>query len=117
MILIGPGSFYTSLLPILLLDEMAQALRRTRRRWFLSITSAKSIARPRGCRWRSASRLWERYVGKRVVDAVIAGPKADISGIDDRLVIQTPLEASDVPYRHDRALLRGALEKAIQLPG
>jgi hypothetical protein len=52
-----------------------------------------------------------------VVDAVIAGPKADISGIDDRLVIQTPLEASDVPYRHDRALLRGALEKAIQLPG
>ncbi|MGP4883617.1 hypothetical protein ACTXQV_71205, partial [Klebsiella pneumoniae] len=25
--------------------------------------------------------------------------------------------ASDVPYRHDRALLRGALEKAIQLPG
>ncbi len=52
----------------------------------------------------------ERYVGKRVVDAVIAGPKADISGIDDRLVIQTPLEASDVPYRHDRALLRGAGE-------
>ncbi|WP_251280368.1 2-phospho-L-lactate transferase CofD family protein, partial [Enterobacter hormaechei] len=29
LILIGPGSFYTSLLPILLLDEMAQALRRT----------------------------------------------------------------------------------------
>lgn len=55
-------------------------------------------------------------MGKRVVDAVIAGPKADIRGINDRLVIQTPLEASDVPYRHDRALLRGALEKAIQLP-
>jgi hypothetical protein len=34
-----------------------------------------------------------------LVDAVIAGPKADISGIDNRLVIQTPLEASDVPYR------------------
>ena len=61
--------------------------------------------------------IMERYVGKRVVDAVIAGPKADISGIDNRLVIQTPLEASDVPYRHDRALLRGALEKALQLPG
>jgi uncharacterized cofD-like protein len=58
LILIGPGSFYTSLLPILLLDEMAQALRRTRRQWCLSITSAKSTARPRGCRWRSASRLW-----------------------------------------------------------
>ncbi|MDP0964758.1 hypothetical protein Q6264_28105, partial [Klebsiella pneumoniae] len=55
--------------------------------------------------------------GKRVVDAVIAGPKAEISGIEDRKVIQTPLEASDDPYRHDRALLSGALEKAILLPG
>ncbi len=58
LILIGPGSFYTSLLPILLLDEMARALRRTPAPMVLSITSAKSIARPRGCRWRSASRLW-----------------------------------------------------------
>ncbi|CDL48879.1 FIG002813: LPPG:FO 2-phospho-L-lactate transferase like, CofD-like [Klebsiella pneumoniae ISC21] len=45
LILIGPGSFYTSLLPILLLDEMAQALRRTPAPMVLSITSAKSIAR------------------------------------------------------------------------
>src|SRR5690606_33367671 len=29
LILIGPGSFYTSLLPLLLLDNLAQALRRT----------------------------------------------------------------------------------------
>jgi 2-phospho-L-lactate transferase/gluconeogenesis factor (CofD/UPF0052 family) len=55
----------------------------------------------------------EQYVGKRMIDAVIVGPKADISG-SDRVVIQTPLEASDVPYRHDRHLLREALEKAIQ---
>ncbi len=53
----------------------------------------------------------ERYVGKRVVDAVIAGPKADISGIDDRLVIQTPLEASDVPYRHDGRCFAGRWRK------
>jgi uncharacterized cofD-like protein len=29
LILIGPGSFYTSLMPILLVKELAQALRRT----------------------------------------------------------------------------------------
>lgn len=75
-----------------------------------------SLAKSFRCYFNRSLR-YKRYVGKRVVDAVIAGPKADISGIDDRLVIQTPLEASDVPYRHDRALLRGALEKAIQLPG
>ncbi|MFT7949407.1 2-phospho-L-lactate transferase CofD family protein, partial [Salmonella enterica subsp. enterica serovar Enteritidis] len=29
LILIGPGSFYTSLMPLLLINELAQALRRT----------------------------------------------------------------------------------------
>lgn len=116
LILIGPGSFYTSLLPILLLDEMARRCAAPRRRWFIdNLGKEHSPAARLSLAERIA--IMERYVGKRVVDAVIAGPKADISGIDDRLVIQTPLEASDVPYRHDRALLRGALEKAIQLPG
>lgn len=47
LILIGPGSFYTSLLPILLLDEMAQALRRTPATMVLSTISAKNTARRR----------------------------------------------------------------------
>ncbi len=47
LILIGPGSFYTSLLPILLLDEMAQARAERRRPWSLSTISAKNTARPR----------------------------------------------------------------------
>ena len=114
LILIGPGSFYTSLLPILLLDEMAQALRRTPAPMVFIDNLGKEHSPAARLSLAERIAIMERYVGKRVV---IAGPKADISGIDDRLVIQTPLEASDVPYRHDRALLRGALEKAIQLPG
>ncbi|WP_281080088.1 uridine diphosphate-N-acetylglucosamine-binding protein YvcK [Klebsiella quasivariicola] len=117
LILIGPGSFYTSLLPILLLDEMAQALRRTPAPMVFIDNLGKEHSPAARLSLAERVAIMERYVGKRVVDAVIAGPKADIRGIDDRLVIQTPLEASDVPYRHDRALLRGALEKAIQLPG
>ncbi len=58
LILIGPGSFYTSLLPILLLDEMAQALRRTPAPMVFIDNLGKSTARRRGCRWRSALRLW-----------------------------------------------------------
>ena len=56
----------------------------------------------------------EQYVGKRVVDAVIVGPKVDVSAVSDRVVIQEVLEASDIPYRHDRQLLHSALEKAVQ---
>ncbi|EGL70882.1 hypothetical protein CSE899_20983, partial [Cronobacter sakazakii E899] len=61
--------------------------------------------------------LMEAHIGKRVVDAVVVGPKVDMSGAQDRIVIQEPLEASDIPYRHDRHLLRAALEKAIQALG
>jgi broad specificity polyphosphatase/5'/3'-nucleotidase SurE len=48
---------------------------------------------------------------------VVVGPKADVSGISARVVVQEPLEASDIQYRHDRHLLREALEKAIQALG
>ncbi|NUA45839.1 hypothetical protein HAT93_03575 [Dickeya solani] len=37
--------------------------------------------------------------------------------MDDRLIIQQPLEAQDVPHHHDRVLLRAALEQAAQSLG
>ncbi len=52
-----------------------------------------------------------------MIDAAIVGPKADVKGMEERLVIQTALDASDVTYRHDRVLLRRALEQAIQALG
>lgn len=57
LILIGPGSF-TPACCRSCCSTRWRALRRTPAPMVLSITSAKSIARPRGCRWRSASRLW-----------------------------------------------------------
>ena len=59
----------------------------------------------------------EQQIGKRVIDALVVGPKADTAGVEQRVIIQTPLDASDVPYRHDRQLLRNALEQAIQALG
>ncbi|MFL7909153.1 hypothetical protein V7O37_15975, partial [Escherichia coli] len=52
-----------------------------------------------------------------VIDAVIVGPKVDVSAVKERIVIQEVLEASDIPYRHDRQLLHSALEKALQALG
>ncbi len=54
----------------------------------------------------------EQYVGRKIIDAAIVGPKVDVSNVSDRLIIQDVLEASDIPYRHDRHLLRAALEKS-----
>ena len=117
LILIGPGSFYTSLMPILLLDEMAQALRRTPAPMVFIDNLGKEHSPAASLTLADRVAIMEQQIGKRVIDALVVGPKADIAGIENRVVIQTPLDASDVPYRHDRQLLRRALDKAIQALG
>ena len=117
LILIGPGSFYTSLMPILLLDEMAQALRRTPAPMVFIDNLGKEHSPAASLTLADRVAIMEQQIGKRVIDALVVGPKADVAGIENRVVIQTPLDASDVPYRHDRQLLRRALDKAIQALG
>lgn len=118
LILIGPGSFYTSLMPLLLLEDMDQALRRTP----APVVYIGNLGRELSVAAASLTlneklEIMEQRVGKRIIDAVVVGPHVDVSSVKDRVVIQEPLEASDIPYRHDRLLLRQALEKAIQTLG
>ena len=115
LIIIGPGSFYTSLLPLLLLDDLAQALRRTPAPVVYIGNLGKELS-PAAASLTLADKLaiMEQYVGKKIIDAAIVGPKVDTQAVSDRLIIQEVLEASDIPYRHDRHLLRVALEKAVQ---
>ena len=117
LILIGPGSFYTSLLPILLLDEMAQALRRTPATMVFIDNHGKEHSPAANLTLADRVGIMEHYIGKRVIDAIVVGPKTDTTGLENRAIVQTPLDAADVPYRHDRVLLRNALEKAIQTLG
>ncbi|MCU6184838.1 uridine diphosphate-N-acetylglucosamine-binding protein YvcK [Citrobacter cronae] len=118
LILIGPGSFYTSLMPILLLDELVQALRRTPARMVYIGNLGRELSLPAASlTLNDKLAIIEQYVGKKVIDAVVVGPKVDVSAVTDRIVIQEVLEASDIPYRHDRQLLHSALEKAVQALG
>jgi uncharacterized cofD-like protein len=118
LIVIGPGSFYTSLVPLLLVNDLAQALRRTPAPVVYVGNLGRELS-PAAASLSLADKLavMESYVGKRIIDAVVVGPKVEVSGIEGRVVIQEPLEASDIKYRHDRHLLRAALEKAIQALG
>ncbi|WP_434667682.1 uridine diphosphate-N-acetylglucosamine-binding protein YvcK [Klebsiella sp. B345] len=117
LILIGPGSFYTSLLPILLLDEMAQALRRTPASMVFIDNLGKEHSPAASLTLADRVGIMEHYIGKQVIDALIVGQNTDISGLENRTIVQTRLDAVDVPYRHDRARLRNALEEAIQAMG
>ncbi|MGD8203559.1 gluconeogenesis factor YvcK family protein [Pantoea sp. FN0305] len=118
LILIGPGSFFTSLMPLLLMDEMAQALRRTPAPLIFIANLGRELS-PAAASLRLEDKLaiMEKYIGKKVIDAVVVGPRVDVQGVQDRLIVQQPLEAADIPYRHDRQLLRLALEQALQALG
>jgi len=115
LILIGPGSFYTSLMPILLMEEMARALRRTPATMVFIGNLGRELS-PAAARLSVADKLaiMEQAIGKRVIDAVVISPTADTQGLTQRVIVQEPLEAEDIRYRHDRQLLRLALEHAIQ---
>ena len=106
LILIGPGSFYTSLLPLLLLEDLSQALRRTPAPvvYIGNLGKELSVAAA-SLTLKDKLTIMEQYVGKPIIDAVIVGPKVDVSAVSDRVVIQGVLDASDIPYRHDRHLL------------
>ncbi len=115
LILIGPGSFFTSLMPILLLEEMTTALRECRAPMVyignlgkeLSPSAASLSLKEKLC-------MMEEKIGRKKIDAIIVGPRTDISPvIQERMVTQSILEAEDVPYRHDRVLLNRAIEETV----
>ncbi|MEQ5126891.1 uridine diphosphate-N-acetylglucosamine-binding protein YvcK [Providencia alcalifaciens] len=117
LILIGPGSFFTSLMPLLLLDDIACALKESQAPMVYIgnlgkeiSTSAASLTLP------EKLVMMERYIGRKKIDAVIVGPRTDVTTIrQERKVTQRVLEADDIPYRHDRNLLLKAIEETISL--
>jgi uncharacterized cofD-like protein len=114
VILIGPGSFFTSLMPLLLLDDLTQALLRSSANMIyidnlgreLSVAAASLPLKDKLV-------LMEEKIGRQMIDALIVGPSVDTRQIRERVVVQQPLEASDIPHRHDRQLLRQALDEAL----
>lgn len=114
LILIGPGSFLTSLMPLLLLDDLAQALHHAH----APVVYIGNLGReqsPIAARLTLAQKLrWlEEKMHQRTINAAIVSPLINTQDTDGRLIIRHDLAAHDVPYRHDRALLRQALEQAV----
>ena len=115
LILIGPGSFYTSLMPLLLMNDLTTALRRSRAHivYIGNLGKELSVAAA-SLTLDNKLDMIEKRIGRRA-DAAIVGPKVQVgNSAAEHLIIQSPLEASDIPSRHDREMLRMALEEALQ---
>lgn len=112
MIILGPGSFLTSIMPPLLLEEVAQAIGQSRAR-LVFITNLVAEPGPAGqmdlmTQWR-----WlEQQIGHGRIDAII-GPKGHYPAALDGLLMTADLGETALPHRHDRARLKAALDKAI----
>lgn len=116
LIIIGPGSFLTSLMPLLLLEDLTQALHRTRAPMIyldnlgreLSVAAANMTLTQKVM-------MMEHAIGReKVIDGVIIGPGMVAETMGERVVIQRPLAADDEPHHHDRVLLHQALDLALQ---
>ncbi|MFU2318322.1 gluconeogenesis factor YvcK family protein [Rahnella sp. PCH160] len=115
LILIGPGSFFTSLMPLLLMEDLTTALRRSRAHivYVGNLGKELSVAAA-SLTLDDKLDMIEKRIGRRA-DAAIVGPKVTLGdSAQAHLIIQSPLEARDIPYRHDRDLLRLAVEEALQ---
>lgn len=118
LILIGPGSFLTSLMPLLLLEDLARALRRTPAPMvYIGNLGHELNHAAAGMTLAQKLAMIESKVGRQVIDGVVVGPHVDVSTLANRIVVQQPLSADDIPYRHDRTLLRQALETLLQRLG
>ncbi|WIM81255.1 gluconeogenesis factor YvcK family protein [Gallibacterium anatis] len=117
VILLGPGSFFTSIMPPLLLLEIKTALQQS--------TAVKIFIDNLGLEHSPSAQLnlvqridWiHNYIGCRVIDGIITD--ADFSLPSDfrrqYCILSRKLNADDISYRHDRALLSMALEDMLEM--
>ncbi|MEY0302448.1 uridine diphosphate-N-acetylglucosamine-binding protein YvcK [Providencia manganoxydans] len=117
LILIGPGSFFTSLMPLLLLNEITNALRECKAPMIYIGNLGKELSTSAASlTLKEKLVMMEQHIGCKKINAVIVGPRTNIEPIrHDRLVTQRVLEADDIPYRHDRKLLLQAIEETVRL--
>ncbi|MGY3932836.1 LPPG:FO 2-phospho-L-lactate transferase [Aeromonas encheleia] len=113
MIILGPGSFLTSVMPPLLLDEVAGAIRDSQAivvfvcNLVAENGPAGQLALPEQHRW------LEERIGQGRVDAILAPEGLSVPELADCL-IQAELGEVALPHRHDRLKLRQALDEVIQ---
>lgn len=113
LIIIGPGSFMTSLMPPLLLSGISQALQQSKAPMIYIDNLGKEHSAAGLLTLDDKLNLLQQAIGNRHIDAAIISSKHQRPKTRQTLIIQHLLEAEDVPYRHDRELLKQAIEHAL----
>ena len=112
MIILGPGSFLTSIMPPLLLNEIAEAIRGSGA-IVVFISNLVAENGPAGKLTLSHQHRWlEERIGQGRIDAILAPEGLGAPELQHCLV-QASLGEAALPHRHDRLKLRQALDAVI----
>ncbi|MDX7835698.1 uridine diphosphate-N-acetylglucosamine-binding protein YvcK [Aeromonas caviae] len=112
MIILGPGSFLTSIMPPLLLREIAEAIRSSRA-IVVFISNLVDEEGPAGQLSLSSQHSWlEERIGSGRIDAILAPEGPQVPELQHCLV-RAELGEAALPHRHDRLKLRLALDTVI----
>lgn len=118
LIIVGPGSLFTSILPNLLVPDLAEAVKASRATKFYICNVATQTGETDGFTTADHIRTIEKHLNQRIFDLVICNQKQDIVlpdgidwvRIDDTLDGQYTTYAGDLidpsnPWRHDSGRL------------
>ncbi|WP_323939680.1 gluconeogenesis factor YvcK family protein [Aeromonas caviae] len=112
MIILGPGSFLTSIMPPLLLREIAEAIRSSRA-IVVFISNLVDEEGPAGQLSLSSQHSWlEERIGSGRIDAILAPEGPQVPELQHCLV-RAELGEAALPHRHDRLKLQLALDTVI----
>jgi len=130
LVVLGPGSLFTSVMPNLLVPEIVQALRETRARCIYVCNVATERGETDRFTMSDHVRALEQHIGPGVLDVVLANDHVNPNfkapeGVDivfaERTVVGSPVVvvsanlADDAePWRHDSDKLAAALLKFIR---
>ncbi|AOF54396.1 hypothetical protein BKG91_10665 [Rodentibacter caecimuris] len=118
VILFGPGSFLTSIMPPLLLSDIGTAIRTSMARKIfidnlgIELGTAATLSLAERIHW------IHHTIGATILDGVITPIQeksaVNISDISSVKILEKRLNADDISYRHDRTLLAKAIDEMLE---
>jgi uncharacterized cofD-like protein len=123
-VVLGPGSWFTSVLPHLLVPELAAALHATRARRCVTLNLDAGKGEEAGFSASTYLEVLAEHAPKLRVDAVLVDPTA----VDDEVrlaeaaaavgagLVVRPVRAADGSARHDASLLAAAYREVFESP-
>ncbi|TNH08934.1 gluconeogenesis factor YvcK family protein [Testudinibacter sp. TR-2022] len=118
LILLGPGSFLTSIMPPLLLPEIAQALQSTAAKIMfidnlgVEHSPAATLSLAQRIDWIEKT-IGQKMNGKSAVDGIITYPEAHYQDLLHKTIVAEKLNDDDIIYRHNRTLLCKSIDKLL----